>query len=220
MQDNIMVIERCLTQRGELQLQKRNQDYEIISNGVFLISTYNGDSERKLVTLALRFSSNPQKVLVAGLGVGYSLQEMLGETQVKEIVVLELETKIIEWNYTYFSPLMGNFLKDPRIRIIQEDLLTWLDSTEDKFDIICIDIDNGPEWTVMESNCRLYTGKGLYALSKILNPSGVVSFWSSSASENFHNRLKNYFSNVKEYQVESKRGEPDYIYLGLNYDKQ
>ncbi|AFM40420.1 spermidine synthase [Desulfosporosinus acidiphilus SJ4] len=219
MQNDIKVIERCITQRGELQLQKRNQDYEIISNGVFLMSTYNGDSERKLVSMALKFSSNPQKVLVAGLGVGYSLQEMLDETEVKEVVVLELEAKIIEWNYNYFSPLMGNYLKDSRIRIIQQDLLTWLDSAEDKFDTVCIDIDNGPEWTVMESNCRLYTEKGLYSLSKILNPYGVVSFWSSSSSVNFHNRLKQYFCNVKEYQVQSMRGAPDYIYLGQNYKR-
>jgi hypothetical protein len=42
------VIERALTENGEIQLQKRGSDYEIIFNGTFLMATYNGDSERLL----------------------------------------------------------------------------------------------------------------------------------------------------------------------------
>lgn len=214
MQGNTTIIERCLTQRGELQLQRRYQDYEIISNGVFLMATYNGNSERQLVSIPLNLSPNPRKVLIAGLGVGFSLQEALRESHIDEVVVLEIEPKIIEWNYTYISPLTGNDLMDTRIRIVQDDFLTWLDCTEELFDVVCIDIDNGPEWTVTESNCRLYTETGLYSISKVLSSFGIVAFWSATQSIEFGNRLKQCFSNVKEYPVECSRGEPDYIYVG------
>jgi spermidine synthase len=215
MQGDLKIIERCLTPRGELQLQRRGKDYEIISNGVFLMATYNGDSERQLVSIPLNLSPNPGRVLIAGLGFGFSLREALRDPRVDEIVVLEIEPKIIEWNHAYISPLVGNHLADSRIRIIQEDLITWLDYAYGLFDVVCIDIDNGPEWTVTESNCRLYTEAGLRSLAKILSPFGTIAFWSAAQSTEFVNRLKQCFGSVKEYQVKCNRGEPDYIYTGV-----
>lgn len=213
MQTGVEVVERCSTNRGELQLQRRGHDYEIISNGTFLVATYNGKSERQLVSIPLSLSENPRKVLIGGLGAGFSLQEALREPRLGEVVVLEIEPKIIEWNYAHISRLMGNYLSDSRIRIIPGDLLTWLDHTKETFDAICLDIDNGPEWTVTESNDHLYTEDGLQSIAKILNPSGIAAFWSAARSIEFHNRLARFFDHVKEYRVECSRGEPDYIYV-------
>lgn len=218
MQSDLKIIERCLTKRGELQLQRRNHDYEIISNGVFLMATYNGNSERQLVSIPLNLSPNSKRVLIGGLGVGFSLQEALNNPNVDEVVILEIEPKIIEWNYSYISRLKGIDLMDSRIRIVQNDLLTWLNCTEELFDVVCIDIDNGPEWTVTESNRYLYTEAGLRSISKVLGHSGIVSFWSATQSTEFSTRLKEYFSYVAEYQVECNRGEPDYIYVGYRRD--
>jgi hypothetical protein len=47
------VIERTTTPRGELQLQRRGEDYEIVSNGTFLMATHGGESERLLVRAAV-----------------------------------------------------------------------------------------------------------------------------------------------------------------------
>jgi len=64
------VIERCNSSCGELQLQRRGKDYEIISNGVFLMATYNGESERLLVRMPLAILDKPIEILIGGLGVG------------------------------------------------------------------------------------------------------------------------------------------------------
>jgi spermidine synthase len=213
MQADVEIVERCLTDRGELQLQRRGNDYEIISNGVFLMATYNGQSERQLVAMALSRSNNPDRVLIGGLGVGFSLQEALGEPRAGEVVVLEVEPKIIEWNSRYFSGLMGDCLQDARIHIIQDDLLTWLGHTGETFDVVCIDIDNGPDWTVVESNDRLYTETGLQSLVRILRPRGIIAFWSAARSIEFFNRLERFFDHVEEHRVECSRGEPDRIYV-------
>ena len=66
-----IVIERALTENGEIQLQKRGSDYEIIFNGTFLMATYNGDSEKLLVRWAIETADSPKTVLIAGLGVGF-----------------------------------------------------------------------------------------------------------------------------------------------------
>jgi spermidine synthase len=213
MHTSVEVVERCLTDRGELQLQRRGNDYEIISNGTFLMATYNGNSERQLVSIPLSLSEHPGKVLIGGLGVGFSIQEALRDPRVREAVVLEIEPKIIEWNHAHISRFMGDYLTGPRVRIIEGDLLTWLKQTRETFDVACIDIDNGPEWTVTEANKYLYTDDGLQSLVRVLNPSGIAAFWSAARSIEFHNRLIKFFTNVEEYQVECSRGEPDYIYI-------
>ena len=71
------VIKKVITENGEIQFQKRGSNYEIIFNGTFLIATYDGESERILMKWAIEAVSSPRTVLIAGLGVGYSLVEAL-----------------------------------------------------------------------------------------------------------------------------------------------
>ena len=48
------IVERAHGRQGEVGLRAVGDHYEIISNGVFLMETRNGESERLLVRLALR----------------------------------------------------------------------------------------------------------------------------------------------------------------------
>src|SRR5438876_947000 len=48
------ILERVTTATGEWQLQRTGSHYEIICNGVFLMASYNRDSDRALAALALR----------------------------------------------------------------------------------------------------------------------------------------------------------------------
>ena len=65
------VIERCRGLAGELQLQRRGEEFEIIYNGVFIMATYNGASEKAAVrdalAIAVRRDGRPIKVLMAVL---------------------------------------------------------------------------------------------------------------------------------------------------------
>lgn len=57
----VEIIERAETPRGEIQLQRRGEEFEIISNGTFLMATYNGESERLLVRRALERVPSPRR---------------------------------------------------------------------------------------------------------------------------------------------------------------
>ncbi|WP_066194150.1 spermidine synthase [Gracilibacillus timonensis] len=207
------IIERVRTPRGDIQLQKRDSHYEIISNGTFLMATYNGESERLLVSAALKNTKAPRHVLIGGLGVGFSLAEALRHKQVARVTVIEIEEAIIQWNRTHLATISNHALTDARTNLIQADLLDWMNTATDRFDVICLDIDNGPDWTVTNSNADLYQANTLRSLVELLSVNGVLAFWSAHSSKDFVHKLKKYFAEVQEIPVPQEKGEPDYIYL-------
>jgi spermidine synthase len=207
------VIDRRTTPHGEVQLQRRGEHYEIVSNGVFLMATCNADSARLLVTSALDAVGSPNRVLIGGLGAGVSLGVALADRRVSHVTVVEIEEPLIAWNRTHLAAFSDDGLDDLRTRVVRADLLRWLQETDDVFDVICVDIDNGPNWTVTDENRALYGHHGLAALRRRLAPGGAVTFWSASAAPSFARRLGRHFGRVETLAVEQPRGEPDYVYL-------
>ncbi|CAM2779467.1 spermine/spermidine synthase [Paenibacillus sediminis] len=208
-----VVIERAVSTRGEIQLQRRGSNYEVISNGTFLMATYNGESEKLLVRSALQAVQNPRHVLIGGLGVGYSLQEATQDPRVEQVTVIEIEPKIIEWNDTVLAHITNHATRHPKANIVNADLIDWLEHNETKFDLICLDIDNGPDWKVYEQNSSLYSHEGILLTARHLTDGGCLTFWSATASPEFVARLQEDFSHVEVLTVPQERGEPDYIFL-------
>ncbi|WP_233531205.1 spermine/spermidine synthase domain-containing protein [Paenibacillus alkalitolerans] len=142
------------------------------------------------------------------------MAEALNYTNVQRVTVVEIEEKIIQWNKIYLSSFSGSTLDNAKTKIVNDDMIWWMFQTEDKFDVVCLDIDNGPDWTVFESNNSLYREEGLAAVSRLLRPNGVISFWSASASPIFKRRLQEYFADVEEIAVELGHNvAPDFIYI-------
>jgi spermidine synthase len=209
-----VVVERVVTPRGELVLRRAQGQHEIIYNGVFLMDTRNGASERLLVRAALEACGQPHlRVLIGGLGVGFSLDEALRHPAVTEVVVIEVEEAIIRWHATHLGAHGSRARADPRTRVVNADLLAWLVEGADQFDVICLDVDNGPDWTVVAGNATLYTEEGLSLLGRRLVPGGVLAVWSAMAAPGFAAALGQHFSSVQVHLVEVPRGDPDHIYV-------
>lgn len=209
----VEVVETIAGRGGELVLRRDGEAFEVIENGVFLMDTRNGESERLLVTGALIPGA---AVLIGGLGVGFSLRAAL-DAGAGSVVVVEREPAVIAWNRS--GPLRtvhGDALADPRVTVVEADLVPWLASTSDRFDALCLDIDNGPEWTVTEGNAQLYSSSGLTRLASLLNPGGVLAVWSAGAAPSFAARLRAHFASVREVAVEVPRGEPDVLWFARN----
>jgi spermidine synthase len=195
---------------GELVLRRVGADHEIIANGVFLMDTRNGESERLMVSAAADRMPAGGTLLVGGLGVGFSLRAALSHPAVGSVVVVERERAVVEWNR---GPL-GNaaLLADPRVEIVTEDLLTWLPGAG-RFAALCLDIDNGPEWTVDDGNAALYGPEGLDMIAGAMAPGGVLAVWSAGAAAAFVTALTARFGPVETLSVPVSRGEPDLIFL-------
>lgn len=210
-----VVVDRAQGINGELVLRRVGGHYEIISNGTFLMDTRNGESERLLIDAALAGRTTAARVLIGGLGVGFSLAQAAGRPT-REITVVELEPAVIGWHSTHLRPFSAGALDDPRVRIECADLAAWLRDApgrEDRYDAICLDTDNGPDWTVTEANTRLYDDEGLRRIRRMLTPGGVLAVWSAGASQAYEDRLSRTFPSVDVHRVTVPRGEPDVIYL-------
>jgi spermidine synthase len=209
----VEVYERRTGENGELVLRGDGRDFEIISNGVFLMDTRAGESERLLVRAALERVARPSKVLIGGLGVGFSLAEALRSPHAEAVTVIEREPAVIGWHATHLRSYSGGALDDPRVRVERADLLGWLRAGTDTYDVVCLDIDNGPDWTVTEGNAALYGPAGLELLAGHLRPGGVLAIWSAGAAPAFEARLRERFTGVSARPVQVARGEPDVVYL-------
>ncbi|MBW2122378.1 MAG: spermine/spermidine synthase [Deltaproteobacteria bacterium] len=199
------VLERRYTKRGEIQLQRRDGGiYEIIYNGTFLMASYNNRSEKVLARSALerlRPKTDGYQILVGGLGMGFTLQEALSSPRVSRVSVTEIEEAVIHWNQRYFQDLNGKVLEDPRTVLIHSDLFDFLNETEERFDAVLIDVDNGPGWLVLEKNRRLYTEQGLRRIRDVLTPNGVVSTWAEKEDREYWRRLNSVFHQAEKIKV-------------------
>jgi spermidine synthase len=210
--EEAVVVDRVTSGRGEIVLRRCGRHHEIISNGVFLMDTRGGSSERLLVSAALAAvpPSRPVDLLIGGLGVGFSLDEAVGSARPASITVVEIEPAVIGWHRDHLD---AGALDDPRVRIVRADLLAFLASAGDSFDAICLDIDNGPEWTVTDHNRDLYGADGLALVRRRLRPGGVLAVWSAAESAGFAALLRAAFADVAVLPVPVPRGVPDVVYV-------
>ncbi|MEU9360959.1 spermidine synthase [Streptomyces sp. NPDC048301] len=208
---------------GEVVLRERGEHFEIIANGCFLMDTSDGRSERLLVDAALAAlpgSRQHPSVLIGGLGVGFSLVRAAEEDRWGRIVVAEREEAVVDWHLDGpLGRITGPALSDPRTEILRTDLVEHLRTTTERYDALCLDIDNGPEWTVTEDNGSLYSPTGLAACRARLTPGGVLAVWSAQPSPEFGTALRNAgFHAVRTEEVAVARGVPDVVHLASRED--
>ncbi|NBM20047.1 spermidine synthase [Streptomyces sp. GC420] len=224
MSEQPVTLDRRNGPHGEVVLRRRGKEgehavFEIIANGVFLMDTSDGRSERLLVDAALDALGDREKpsVLIGGLGVGFSLARAAAGPRWGRIAVAEREEAIIGWHRR--GPLAAvsrEALADPRTEILHTDLVEYVRTATETYDALCLDIDNGPDWTVTEDNGSLYSPAGLAACRERLNPGGILAVWSAQPSGAFEEAMRNAgFCKVNTEEVTVARGVPDVVHLGI-----
>ena len=217
--DTPVVLDRREGPYGEVVLRRHGELLQIIANGCFLMDTSDGRSERLLVDAAYAaLDGRPQPdVLIGGLGVGFSLAHAAADPRWGRISVVEREPAIVEWHCSGpLSALSSSALADPRTDILKTDLVAFVNETCATFDALCLDIDNGPGWTVTDSNENLYSPAGLASCARVLRPGGVLAVWSAQPSPEFERTLWNAgFQQVRTEEIPVARGVPDVVHLAV-----
>ncbi|MEU9289878.1 spermidine synthase [Streptomyces sp. NPDC048275] len=217
--DTPVVIDRREGPYGEVVLRRHGTLLQIIANGCFLMDTSDGRSERLLIDAALDALDGRAEpsLLIGGLGVGFSLAHAAADPRWGRITVVEREQAIVDWHRDGpLAELSARALADPRTEIVETDLLAHVNEISATYDALCLDIDNGPDWTVTEGNGNLYSPAGLASCARALKPGGVLAVWSAQPSPEFEGSLRNAgFRRVRTEEIPVARGVPDVVHLAV-----
>jgi spermidine synthase len=216
--ETIQTIARHTGPRGEVVLRRRlgagTPVEELIINGAFAMDSSEGSSERLLGELALP-SGRARRVLVAGLGLGYTVAAICAK-DVDAIDVVEIEQCLIAWANQGLTAMLAAVSLDPRVRLHAADVRRVLAGLSDElagpWDAIVLDVDNGPDFLIHEENRALYTEAGLRAAYGRLTPAGTLAIWCQSAAPDLRAVLERIAPSAREHIVEVTRGERSFQY--------
>ena len=192
-----------------------------LSGGLELMNTRKHGSEDALGALPCQKLKHPESahVLIGGLGMGFTLAAALSELGAEaEVTVAELIPEVVEWNRGPLGDCSGRPLDDPRTQLYVGDVANLLREKRDTYDVIALDVDNGPEGLTKSNNSWIYSEQGITSTVKALKPTGMISYWSASADQGFNQRLKRCGLKVEEVSVfaHGKKGTRHTIWLASN----
>jgi len=207
---------------GELVLTQRDDLFTIRVDGVDLMSNRAHGSEEELARLgfAVLGPCSAPRVLIGGLGMGFTLRAVLDQLPPgtgAAVVVAELFPAVVGWNRTWLGPLARHPLDDPRVRMVEGDVGAVLAASPEAFDLVLLDVDNGPHALVIGSNRHLYSRHGIQTLHTALRPGGVAAVWSAGHDVQFADRLHRGGLEVEVHQVRARadgKGDRHVIFLG------
>jgi spermidine synthase len=214
-------IARAETERGEVVLRRRTSDaaadvVELRVNGVFVMDTLETTSEIELAAQALDLPENPAVVLIGGLGLGFTLQRVLSDPRVERAVVVEIEEALIEWMRDGTVPHGPAILADARATVVNADIAMAIAEARSTYDLVLLDVDNGPGYLVHEDNEAVYEEPFLRQCHELLSPGGVLVVWSANPAPELLATMRAVFGSAEEQAHDvllQDRPEKYYLYL-------
>jgi spermidine synthase len=206
---------------GELVLRRRDDgSLELRANGVFVMDTVETSTERALATRALELHHSPASVLIGGLGLGFTLAAVLADTRVRHLTTVEIEPALVGWLRDGTVPHGPGLLADPRVDVMVADVAVALrEAPPSAYDLVLLDVDNGPGYLVHDANAGLYRAPALAEARRATRPGGMVVVWSAAESPELEATMAEVFGRWRTeavaYAVDLQgRAETYWLYVG------
>ncbi len=208
------IVARAVSERGELVLRRRaDGPLELRANGIFVMDDDEVSSERRLAEASLAAAADPGRVLVGGLGLGCTLAAVLEDTRVRLVTVVELEAVLVDWLRADVVPGGATLLADPRVDVRVDDVAAVLsDAAAAAYDVVLLDVDNGPDYLVHDANADLYREPFLRRCAATLSAGGVLVVWSMNESAALVHALRAVFPRVWTERCRVRLGGRDAAY--------
>jgi spermidine synthase len=209
-------IARAESPRGEVVLRERRDEntptiVELRVNGVFVMDTLETTSERALADAALQLVARPTRVLVGGLGLGFTMHEVLADSRVQACTVVEIEQAVVDWMRDGTIAHGPQLLADERASVVVADVAVALaEAGEAAYDVVLLDVDNGPGHLVHDANDALYKEPFLEAARRAT--AQVLVIWSSAEAPQLEAEMATVFGNVLATPYDVRLGERDATY--------
>jgi len=181
-----------------LELYEHDGHHEVIFEKRALMASRRHFSEQELARIVCEELPPKAKVMIGGLGIGYTLRRVLDFLpEGGRAIQVELMPELVEWNRGPLAAHAGEPLKDPRTKLVMGDICEVIPRYDSVLAAILLDVDNGPSPLVSSRNKWLYSRPGLRAIHRALIPGGAVCVWAADDEAHF----------VKTLESEGFRGE-------------
>ncbi|MDH3999482.1 MAG: spermidine synthase [Desulfuromonadales bacterium] len=191
-------IESFDTDEGVLELRQRGaKDFLITVGGLVLMNSLSNRSEIVLGQLGcqhLKKHAAP-RVLVGGLGMGYTLKAVLDcLPATAQVVVAELNPTVVKWCQGPLALLTDSAVSDPRVTVEIDDVAkvvrrTAQDQKRDKYDAVVFDLYKGPHHRTDKVNDPLYGSRAIANVYKAMQANGRFTIWGENYDQGFDKRL-------------------------------
>lgn len=192
------LIDSVETTEGRLELRQRGDaDFMILVGGRVLMTSYITRSELFLAEqgCALVRHAPLPRVLIGGLGLGFTLRAALDALpNHAEVVVAELNAKVIEWCRGPVAQASSAAALDKRVRFFEGDVTAHISQVAEangvpRYDAILWDLYVGPTRSGGEHD-PLYGDRSVQRTARALSNQGVFGVWGETPSPAFETRLK------------------------------
>ena len=194
---------------GEMALYQHGRDFSIEINGQDLMHSRQHESELELARLGCAHLAGRQapRILIGGLGMGYTLRQVLDMVSPHaQVMVAELLGAVVEWNREFLGELNDQPLGDERVDLKTGDIIELISRSKSRFDAILLDIDNGPYAMTDSGNRRLYGREGIRACHRALREQGCLAVWSAEPSKKFEQLLTSCSFHVRRFRLPAYKG--------------
>jgi spermidine synthase len=189
-------------------LARRGEELAIRAGNVVLMSSRAHASEDELGERGVAGLPPDAKVLVGGLGLGFTLRAALDALGPRaRVVVAELVPEIVGWMRGAHGEVAGRPLADGRALVLVRDVSAILATAQRTYDAILLDVDNGPRPATQGGNRRLYTIAGLAHAARALKPGGRLVVWSTGDEPAFLGRLEKAGLVASTWPSRARRGK-------------
>jgi spermidine synthase len=193
------IVDRFTTARNEtLELRRRGErDFILFLDGQVLMNSSAQRSEIALGRLGCRpWQDHPApRVLVGGLGMGFTLRTVLDSLSAKaEVVVAELNPGIVDWCRGPLAGLTANVLSDHRVTVEIGDVAALIlrcarAKEKARFNAIILDLYRGPHTYTDKREDPLYGSRAIEYTHGALRSGGTFAVWGENHDEGFSRRL-------------------------------
>lgn len=190
-------VARAHTERGEVVVRRHTGGVlELRVNGVFVMDTAWTGTEQLLARATLEQVDRPRHVLVGGLGLGFTVRELLADERVEQVVVAEIEPAVVDWMRAGVLP-GDDLLSDPRVQVHVADVRAVVARAPSQgYDVVLLDVDNGPDFLVYDANAEVYGERFLTECRRVLDGHGALTVWSSTRSDVLADAMRRVFGAV------------------------
>lgn len=220
------IIESISTREGRLELRQRGgRDFLITLGGSVLMNSRANQSELALGRLAcehLKAYARP-RVLVGGLGMGYTLKAVLDNLPaIGRAVVAELNPVVLKWCQGPLSALTDGAAADPRVKVEICDVAYLIrrfanDDQLVKFDAVILDLYTGPYVRSHKRDDPLFGSIAINRARQALKPKGIFAVWGENFDTGFERRLSEAGFKVTIHRS-GRGGYRHVVYLGRKAD--